>query len=106
MREDSHTRLGLMKAKADFIMQNLLSSQEEMFELNDLLVDDIFELMHMVSDYSVWGGEHIVVGDLPIKLFGRNIYRKKDLIYRVEEILASVNFLLGKEGENGGNSPD
>ncbi len=107
MREDNHVALGLIKAKAEFIRQNLLSSEKEVFEFHDLVLEDVFDLIHRVSDYSVWGGEHIVTGGLPVKLFGKNIYRKKDLIYRVEEILASVNFLLGrKEKENGSDTPD
>ena len=94
---NSKATLKIIKSKAEFIRQKLNSSKKREYEFEDAIVKDIFDLVHQVNDYPVWvGKESIHSNGLPIKLLKENIYKKKDLIYRVEEILAMVNPLIGE----------
>lgn len=91
----------MMKTRAEFIKQNLASSNKEEYEESNIVVKDLLGLM---GDMYAYG--HIVymipieITPLPKKMFGRTIYKKEDLVYRVDEILVLIDSVL-KSGEKG-----
>lgn len=93
------TDLILIKARAEFIRRNLMLSDKAEYGFNDFIIKDMFGLIHRVNDYASFGGESINTNGLPVKLFGRNNYRKDDLIYRLDEILALINSLPGNQAK-------
>jgi hypothetical protein len=94
----------MMKTRAEFIKQNLASSNKEEYKESDVLVKDLLGLMGKMYAYG-----HIVymipieITPLPKKMFGKTVYRKEDLVYRVEEILALIDSVLksAKESRSG-----
>jgi len=95
------TDLILIKARAEFIRQRIMSSDKAEYGFNDLIIKDMFSLIHRVNDYASFGGESIDTNGLPVKLFGRNSYSKDDLVYRVDEILALISSLPGNQEKTG-----
>jgi len=103
LTHEAITDLQLIRTRAEFIRQNLLSSGQDELDQNEIVVQDIASLTDEVNLFADNYDLPVAMDAMFIKLIGTRKYRKEDLIYRVDKIIAVSDSVLGKQaGKNSG----
>lgn len=88
-RPTRKSSLKLMIARAEFIKSHLVASKRNEFEEDDIIVRDTKRLIEQLEnfDYMSDGGQ-MNISPLPEKMFQKFVFRKEQLLYRLDEIIA------------------
>lgn len=94
LTHEAITDLQLIRSRAEFIRQNLLSSGRDELDQNEIVVQDIASLTDEVNLFAGNYDLPVAMDMMLVKLIGTRKYRKEDLIYRVDKIIAVSDSIL------------
>jgi|GEM_PF-6430725 len=100
LTQDMVTDLQLIRAHAEFIKQTLISSGKAEFDQHETVVMDIANLINDVNSFAASYQLPVAMDIMFIKLIGTKTYKKEDLVYRVNQILAVADSILGKQKQS------
>lgn len=95
--QEAITDLQLIRARAEFIKQTLISSGKDEFDQHEPIALDISNLIDDVNSFAASYQLPVMMDFMLIKIFGSKTYKKEDLVYRVNQILAIADSILGKQ---------
>lgn len=96
LTQDSISDLRVMRERAEFIKSNLVSSRQEEFSSGEVVVRDLKRLIEDTHWFSLHYDLDIYVEWLESKLFRKSVYKKSDLLYRTDKVIAITDLILGK----------
>lgn len=91
------TDLQLIRTRAEFIKQNLISSGREELDQHETVARDVASLIDDVNSFASSYQLPVAMDIMFIKLIGTKTYKKEDLVYRVDQVLAVADSVLGKQ---------
>ncbi len=97
------TDLQLIRAHAEFIKQTLISSGKEEFDQHETVARDVSGL---IDDVNLFASDYqlpVAMDIMLFKLIGTKTYKKEDLAYRVDQVLAVADSVLGKQKRGSSN---
>lgn len=97
LTHDMITDLQLIRAHAEFIKQTLISSGKEEFDQHETVARDVSSLIDDVNSFASSYQLPVAMDIMFIKLIGTKTYKKEDLVYRVDQVLAVAGSILGKQ---------
>ena len=81
--------LKLMITRAEFIKKHLLDSKRNEYGEDEILVRDTKRLIELMADFDYTSdGGQMLISSLPEKMFQKFTFKKEQLLYRLEEIIA------------------
>lgn len=96
LTQEAISDLRVMRERAGFIKSNLISSGQREFSSDEVVVRDLKNLIKDTSWFSQIYELNIDVEWLETRFFRKSIYKKSDLLYRTDKVIAMTDLILGK----------
>jgi hypothetical protein len=96
LTQDAISDLRVMRERAEFIKSNLVSSRQEELSSDEVVVRDLKRLIEDTHWFSLHYELDIYVEWLESKFFRKSVYKKSDLLYRTDKVIAITDLILGK----------
>lgn len=100
LTQEAISDLRVMRERAGFIKNNLISSGQREFSSDEVVVRDLKNLIKDTYWFSQSYELNIDVEWLETRFFRKSIYKKSDLLYRTDKVIAMTDLILGKRERN------